>query len=120
MSSRYRGYSLKSDFRIGKGKGLADEVYRLTLQIPEGRVSTYGAIATALRKERASRAVGMALHLNTDSPRIPCHRVVYHDGRVGGYDKGIEMKTRLLRKECIAVKGDRIQNFEEMLFIDFV
>ncbi|MEE8186891.1 MAG: MGMT family protein [Nitrososphaerales archaeon] len=110
---------MKSDFRIGKGKGLADEVYRLTLQIPEGRVSTYGAIATALRKEGASRAVGKALHLNPDSPRIPCHRVVYRDGRVGGYAKGIEMKTRLLRKECVSVEGDRIQNFERMLFVDF-
>ncbi|HDI23634.1 MAG TPA: MGMT family protein, partial [Thermoplasmatales archaeon] len=41
---------------------LFEEVYRLTRQIPKGKVSTYGAIAKALGDIRASRAVGFALN----------------------------------------------------------
>ncbi len=110
----------KRDSKKGNSKSFRREVYRLALQIPAGRVSTYGAIASALRREGASRAVGMALHMNPNSPHVPCHRVVYRDGQIGGYARGTELKIRLLKEEGVSVKDDRIQDFEEKLFPNFV
>ncbi len=57
------------------------QVYELTRQIPEGKVTTYGAIAKALGT-RDARRVGHALHANPDGQVTPCHRVVAKDGRL--------------------------------------
>lgn len=50
-------------------------VLELCAAIPPGRVSTYGAIAAALRNS-SSQAVGSALARNPFAPAVPCHRVV--------------------------------------------
>jgi methylated-DNA-[protein]-cysteine S-methyltransferase len=59
----------------------ARAIYELTAGIPRGRVTTYGAIARALRGDGApvgalSQAVGNALHRNPFAPSVPCHRVL--------------------------------------------
>ena len=53
--------------------------------IPRGRVTTYKELAKYLGKPKAARAVGNACGANPDAPRVPCHRVVRSDGRLGGY-----------------------------------
>ncbi|HID90375.1 TPA: MGMT family protein [Candidatus Bathyarchaeota archaeon] len=77
-------------------------------RIPERRVATYGMIAEVLGSRRLARAVGQALRRNPAPVRIPCHRVVCSDGRVGGYAAGVEEKIRLLRSEGIAVRSGRV------------
>ncbi|RLF44244.1 MAG: endonuclease V, partial [Thermoplasmata archaeon] len=96
-----------------------EEVYKLTRQIPKGKISTYGAIAKALGDIRASRAVGLALNLNPDPEFTPCYKIVHSDGRLGGFGRGIEDKIRRLKKDGIAIKGGRIVDFEKHYFDDF-
>jgi len=70
-------------------------------RIPKGQVRTYGQLAKAIGKPRASRAVGSALAINPLAPLIPCHRVIRSDGRLGGYSGrgGIKRKKKMLEKE---------------------
>ena len=53
-------------------------------------------IARALRKPKATRAVGQAAGHNPLPILVPCHRVVGKDGRLTGYAGGLEAKRTLL------------------------
>lgn len=84
-------------------------VYSLLRRIPRGKVSTYGALARALRCG-APRAVGQALRANPFAPRVPCHRVVRGDRTLGGYqgqDAGaaLRRKRALLEREGVLFDG---------------
>ncbi len=92
-----------------------EEVLDLVSKIPKGKVSTYKKIAQALEKPKSYRAVGNALNKNPNPIEIPCHRVVKSNGKIGGYAKGRETKRKLLRKEGIEIKNDKI-NLEKYLF----
>ncbi len=86
-------------------------LWDLLRQIPEGRVSTYGALAEAMGDRRAARAVGAELSANPTPPDPPCHRVVYADGAIGWYGgkgRGAEEKERLLRSEGVEVSQGRV------------
>ena len=74
------------------------KVYEIIKKIPEGSVLTYKEVAERIGRPKSFRAVGNALHRN-DNPVVPCHRVIRSDGRIGGYDRGIERKIKLLKKE---------------------
>ena len=93
-----------------------EQVLNLTKQIPEGRISTYGEIAEALGDIRAARAVGNALNKNLKLREIPCHRVVMSNGSIGGYSRGVKEKIKLLEKEEINIKNNKILNFKNILF----
>lgn len=96
-----------------------NRVYELTSQIPKGRVSTYGLLAEEAGRPGAARAVGRLMNANPTPIVVPCHRVVYSDGRVGGYGGGVKTKIRLLSSEGVVVVDRRIANFKEVLFRDF-
>lgn len=64
------------------------KVYAVCRKIPEGRVSTYAGIAQMIGNPKAARAVGNALNRNPFAPKVPCHRVVRKDGRIGGFAFG--------------------------------
>ena len=87
------------------------EVYQLLKKVPPGRVTTYGALAQALGRPKASRAVGNALHANPCAPQVPCHRVVRSDGALGGYVAGPRRKIELLRQEGVVVRQGRVESF---------
>ena len=72
-------------------------------QIPRGWVSTYGRIARKLGVPRGARAVGGALARNPFPIIIPCHRAIRSDGRLGGFQGGIEMKRALLKMEGVEI-----------------
>ena len=63
-----------------EGNNTFQAVYRLTGQIPYGRVTTYGQLARLIGNPRLSRIVGCAL--NAAPEGLPCHRVVNRDGRL--------------------------------------
>ena len=67
-----------------------ENVFRAVARIPEGRVATYAQVAQlAGYPASAARAVGNAIHTNTDPVAVPCHRVVCADGSLGrGYALG--------------------------------
>lgn len=64
----------------------ADRVFAVVQQIPRGKVASYGQIARMIGAPRSARYVGYALRANpapgTDPASIPCHRVVFKDGRM--------------------------------------
>ncbi|NHW00158.1 MAG: MGMT family protein [Thaumarchaeota archaeon] len=52
------------------------------------------------------------------SHTLPCHRVVYSDGRLGGYGgmKRMRGKARILTKDGVKVEKGRIFDFEKRYF----
>ena len=87
----------------------------VTFKIPKGKVSTYKGIAKKIGSPYACRAVGNALHKNPLAPIVPCHRVVRSDGRFGGEKKRAESRRKLLEKEGIPIKNDRVKLSEVVL-----
>lgn len=81
------------------------KVYGVVRRIPYGEVRSYGWVAKECGAAGAARAVGRALARNPLPIFIPCHRVVYSDGRIGSYScevpdlSGEELKRRLLEWE---------------------
>jgi len=88
------------------------DVYELLLEIPAGKVSTYGDLAKALGKPLASREIGRILGRNPNPIKVPCHRVVMSDGTVGGYFYGGNRKKELLEKEGISFSHETVNNFK--------
>ncbi len=79
---------LHNDVKIS-GIGIEDnDVYDLLLKIPPGKVSTYGDLAKALGHPSASRVIGRILGNNPNPIKVPCHRIVKSDGKLGGYRYG--------------------------------
>lgn len=67
-------------------------------KIPKGKVLTYAKVAQLIGRPKAWRAVGNILNKNKN-PKIPCHRVIRSDGKIGGYKNGEKKKLILLIKE---------------------
>ena len=90
-------------------------VWNICKKIPKGKVSTYKEIAEAL-KTKAYRAVGNALNNNPYAPKVPCHRVINSNGNIGGFAKGIKSKIKLLEKEGIKIKNNKVIDFKKVLY----
>ena len=92
------------------------DVYELLLEIPAGKVSTYGDLAKALGKPLASREIGRILGRNPNPIKVPCHRVVMSDGKVGGYTHffGSDRKKELLEKEGISFSDEFVNDFKNV------
>lgn len=78
----------------------AEKVYKIVIKIPKGRVLTYKEVAKKAGYPKAWRTVGNVLNKNKN-PRIPCHRVIRSDGKIGGYNKGADKKIKILQEENI-------------------
>jgi methylated-DNA-protein-cysteine methyltransferase-like protein len=83
-------------------------VYRLVQQIPRGRVTTYGAIAQALRLPGGARAVGYAMAACPNGRGIPWHRVIGAGGRTRMPEPHASLQRRLLTSERVALDGNKI------------
>lgn len=96
-----------------------NKIYELLKKVPKGKVITYKELAKAA-KTKAYRAVGTAMARNPFAPRVPCHRVVNSDGKIGNYSgKGrVKTKIKMLRKEGVEVKNNRI-DLKKYLFRNF-
>lgn len=90
------------------------DVYDLLLQIPVGKLSTYGDLAKALGNPSYSRIVGQILAKNPNPIKVPCHRVVMSNGKVGGYFYGSDKKRELLEKEGISFTKGIVTNFKNV------
>ncbi len=86
------------------------KICQIVRKIPKGKVLSYKDVARKAGRPRAYRAVGNILNRAAGGwrPRIPCHRVIKSDGRVGGYRKGVKRKTALLKKEGLIIKNGKI------------
>jgi methylated-DNA-[protein]-cysteine S-methyltransferase len=85
-----------------RGTSFQESVWKLLLEIPYGKTTTYGAIAASLSasgSKAPAQAVGGAVGHNPISLLIPCHRVIGADGGMTGYAGGLEKKSALLKLE---------------------
>jgi methylated-DNA-[protein]-cysteine S-methyltransferase len=89
-------FTVKLDLR---GTPFQQMVWAKLLQVRFGDTTTYKALAAAVGRPAATRAVGGANHSNPVSIIVPCHRVVGSDGRLTGYGGGLWRKDWLLRHE---------------------
>ena len=96
---------------MGDSTNFEERVYAACSKIKKGRVSTYSEIAKAIGNPKAARAVGNALHKNPYK-RVPCHRVVCSDGRIGGFAHGSRRKIRMLRNEDLKIIKGKLTDFE--------
>ena len=84
-----------------KGTKFQLKVWNYLRKIPKGKVKTYLEVAKAIGKPKAVRAVANAVGKNPYPIKIPCHRVIRSDGKLGGYSGpgGIKRKRELLDLE---------------------
>lgn len=84
----------------GAESAFAQEVYAVVAKIPRGQTRTYGEVAKAAGRPGAARAVGTIMSRNPDTKRVPCHRVIRSDGKIGEYAfGGPKRKLALLKQE---------------------
>ena len=82
-----------------RGTDFQKRVWAALLAIPYGETRSYGAIAHAIGRPEASRAVGAANGRNPLSIVAPCHRVVGAKGHLTGFAGGLDAKATLLALE---------------------
>ena len=83
-----------------------NEVWKILLTIPYGKIMTYGEIAKLMAENRgvekmSAQSVGGAVGHNPISIIVPCHRVVGTDGSLTGYAGGVDIKEKLLKFENV-------------------
>lgn len=96
-----------------------DRVYEVAVQIPYGRVTTYGAIAKAIGAAKSARMVGYAMNnVNSQALDIPAHRVVNRKGLLTGkhHFQGTNLMQQLLEAEGVEVIENQIQKFEDVFW----
>ena len=100
-------------------KSFSEKCYILLRKVPKGKITTYKALANALGT-KAYRAVGSAMNKNPYSPAdggdVCCHRVINSNGEVGGFASGSENKIKMLKKEGIPIKDNRVQDADKYWF----
>lgn len=82
-----------------QGTKFQSKVWSALREIPYGETRSYGEIAAAIGKPKASRAVGTANNRNPIAVIVPCHRVIGANGSLVGYGGGLDRKTMLLSLE---------------------
>ncbi|MFZ2523225.1 MAG: MGMT family protein [Minisyncoccia bacterium] len=100
-------------------KTFSERVVELAVSIPKGRVATYGSIAKASGGgSMASRSITgiLAKAWKEGNHKIPWHRIVYSSGKYWADEKHKKERIALYKKEKIAVEGDKIQDFNKVLF----
>lgn len=99
FAGKRRLFDLPLDFR---GTDFQRQVWAALLAIPFGETRSYGAIAAAIGRPSASRAVGAANGRNPISIVAPCHRVISESGKLTGFAGGLAAKAFLLDHERAA------------------
>jgi O-6-methylguanine DNA methyltransferase len=112
-SDRLRGYFAgeRVDWRfdLDRYAGRANltpfetDVVRALARVPYGSTVSYRDLATAAGRPGAFRAVGSVMARNRLPVILPCHRVIYSDGRLGPYGDDPTWKPRLLRLEGVPI-----------------
>lgn len=98
--------------------GFFERVYEVCRYIPEGRVTSYGAIARYLGAAKSARMVGWAMNAAKDREDVPAHRVVNRLGLLTGkshFGSSNAMQS-LLEAEGVEVKDLKVQNFKKFFW----
>lgn len=95
---------------------LDKKIYKKLLEVPKGKITTYGELAKAVGMKNGQRTVGRIMNKNPYPVIVPCHRVVKSDGKVGGYAYGEEIKSNMLQNEGIEIKNGKISDLENRIY----
>ena len=92
-----------------------ERVCQIARQIPDGKVTSYGAIAKCLGSAKSARMVGWAMNASHNYDDIPAHRVVNRKGLLTGkhHFDGTNLMQQLLENEGIMVVDNQIIDFEK-------
>tara|TARA_B100001057_G_scaffold108134_1_gene105849 strand:+ start:7536 stop:7868 length:333 start_codon:yes stop_codon:yes gene_type:complete len=103
---------------VSKEKDYFKSVYSVVKKIPNGRVTTYGAIANYLGSSKSARIVGWAMNKSHIYQEIPAHRVVNRVGLLTGKHHffGTNLMRQLLENEGIKIEKDRIIDFKSFFW----
>lgn len=91
------------------GTDFQKDVWTALRAVPYGTTVSYGDLARAIGRPKASRAVGAANHANPLPLVVPCHRVIGSGGSLTGFGGGLETKQKLLEMENPAAHGPDAQ-----------
>ena len=99
-------------------QGFFEKVYAVAVQIPYGRVTSYGAIAKYLGAAGSARMVGWAMNASGKHEDVPAHRVVNKKGLLTGkrHFNGTNLMQQLLESEGVVVIENQIQDLEALFW----
>ncbi len=103
----------------GKQYSFFEDVYSVVRQVPEGRVTTFGAIANYLGTKSSARMVGWAMNgAHSTTPSVPAQRVVNRNGMLSGraHFATPTLMEELLEEEKVTVKDNTVINFENLFW----
>ena len=92
------------------------KIYKKLLEVPKGKITTYGELAKAVGLKNGQRTVGKIMNKNPYPVIIPCHRVIKSDGKIGGYAYGEEIKSDMLTREGIVIKNGKILDLKNKIY----
>jgi len=95
---------------------LEQKIYKKLLDVPKGKITTYGDLAKAVGLKNGQRVVGKIINKNPYPVIVPCHRVVMSTGKIGGYAYGEHIKTKMLNDEGIKIQNGKILDLKNKLF----
>ena len=95
---------------------LEQKIYKKLLDVPKGKIATYGDLAKSVGLKNGQRVVGKIMNKNPYPVIVPCHRVVMSTGKIGGYAYGEHIKTKMLNDEGIKIQNGKILDLKNKLF----
>ena len=96
-----------------QARRFGEDVLNIVLQIPRGKVTTYGHIAVLAGWPSHSRMVGRTLRYTPEAEKLPCHRVVNKEGRTA---PGWSRQRQLLEAEGVTFKANGHVDMERCLW----
>ena len=96
----FNGEKIKFNIPINpKGTKFQKKVWKYIQKINWGEKKSYSDISKKIfneNKPMGARAIGNACSNNPILIVIPCHRVIFSNGAIGGYKKSLSKKKKLL------------------------
>lgn len=85
---------------------LQQQILQFLTYLPQGKVTTYKALADCFHTH--PRAVAVFMKTNRNPDYYPCYKVIAHNGHLSGYALGIDEKIRRLTHDGVQIIDDRI------------
>lgn len=94
------------------------KVVELALQIPPGRVTTYGLLAVAAGGHPIlAQMITSILGKSKEVDKIPFHRIIYSNGKIWSHPKYDKIRKKLYKAEGIKLdKNNRVIDFEKIIY----
>ncbi len=95
-----------------------EDVYEVVKLIPQGRVTSYGAIANYLGTKGSARMVGWAMNAAHGLSDVPAHRVLNRQGLLTGKNhfSTPTLMQELLEAEGVVVENDQVVDFDRVFW----